>query len=146
MYFIYWHWPYAYLKLSTFISRLTPDIKLPDDNAESLRDVISPELRMNKYMMEHKYELGTSIAETSDFHSTEPKGKVALGESLAETGEYIPSVQNGVTTITTAAHECAENGCHQSQIETCHHPHHPVHSTQGQIFAWVENTLSSLYS
>ena len=108
-------------------SCLTIDIKLPDDNAEPLRYVLSPELRMNKYMMEHKYELGTSVAETSDFYSAELDGKVAVGESSAETSEYI---QNGDTTVTTAAYEGAENGYHQSQIDTCYHP---MPSTQGQL-------------
>ena len=114
---------------------LTIDIKFPDDNVESLRDVISPELRMNKYMMEHNYKLGTSIAETSDFHSAELDGKVAVGESSAETSEYISIKQNGDTAVATASHEGTENSCSQSQVDMCHHP---VSSTQCQIFALLK--------
>ena len=77
--------------------------------------MISPEIRIEKYMMERKVELERSVVDTSELDTLQPNGKLASGESVADTTDYLPAEQNGVTIVTTAVDEASKGDCHDNR-------------------------------
>ena len=71
--------------------------------------MISPEIGIEKYMMERKIELQKSTVDTRELDTLQPNGKLAPG---AEHSEYLPDELNRVTIVTTAVDEAANGDCH----------------------------------
>ena len=117
-------------------------MKIPDERPEPLRDIISPEIRMNEYMKNQKYALGESVTEPSDYLTSEPSTslkRVTFSDSIAETSElHLPSVNgraNGVAFVVTKAEDVTENDSnHVHQVSTSEGEHSKIISV---TIEWV---------
>lgn len=119
--------------ISLNVMFLSSDIKLPDEQQELSRGKSSPEVRMDKYIMEQKLALGESVAEASEHLPAQSNGKLALGESVVETSEFLPAEQHGVAVVIMDMDhgKGTDDDCDLNHVSNANHP---VPTTDGQLF------------